>query len=271
MTAELLHIQILNQELEDRLRRNPRYSLRSFARDLAVAPSWISDVLNGKKGISAGKAQDLCKCLGFSRQETETFVLSVKAHHSRKASDRRVALDQLKKMKSLSSAIQKLTDRDLEEAGSWYHQAILELIELDDFDHTESWLVRKLNLSPKLVSSAVQRLIKLGWLGIEDGKMRSHSVTSETVFDVPSRQVKNYHVEILDKARVALNEHPVYEREFLSMTLAFNSKRMNEAKEEIRRFQTRFASKFYDSTGKKDSVHQLSVQFFRMDKKGNTL
>ncbi len=266
MENEKLHIHILSRELDSRVSKNPQYSLRSFARNLGVAPSWISDVLNGKKGISVNKASDLCRTLGFTRQETEVFVLSVQAAHARRISDRDLAQTRLNNLSKEFGIAVKIKQDDLALAGSWYHQAILELTELEEFDHTEAWLAKKLNLSPKLISSAIQRLVTIGWLKIQDGKMQPQSEITESSFDIPSQAIKNYHREILEKAQVSLSEDAVDEREFLSMTLGFDSRRMQEAKEDIRKFQAAFAEKYFKDE-KKDSVHQLSVQFFRVDKK----
>ncbi|MGZ3775939.1 MAG: DUF4423 domain-containing protein, partial [Bdellovibrio sp.] len=67
----------------------------------------------------------------------------------------------------------------------------------------------------------------------------------------------------------AIQEQAVQQREFLNMTLAFNAEKTKEAKQALRKFQQEFAEKFYDENKNKDSVYQLSIQFFRLDKKGN--
>jgi uncharacterized protein (TIGR02147 family) len=55
----------LRDELGQRVQANPQYSLRAFARDIAIAPQVLSLVLNGKKNISSEVAIELAKKIKF--------------------------------------------------------------------------------------------------------------------------------------------------------------------------------------------------------------
>lgn len=46
-------------ELASRKQRNPAYSLRAFARRLQMSPSFLSEVLKGKKAVSHSRAEQL--------------------------------------------------------------------------------------------------------------------------------------------------------------------------------------------------------------------
>jgi plasmid maintenance system antidote protein VapI len=74
---------MLKDEFERRRGRNAFYSLRAYARDLRLAPPRLSEILSGKKGLSAPAAAEVATRLGLSAAETATFLLSVKALHSR--------------------------------------------------------------------------------------------------------------------------------------------------------------------------------------------
>ena len=69
----------------------------------------------------------------------------------------------------------------------------------------------------------------------------------------------------LNLANISLTTVPVDKREFGSMTLAFNSKRIEEAICLIRKFQEDFSVIFEDD--EKDEVYKLNVQFFPLSKK----
>ena len=43
--------QLLANTLAQRKARNPGYSLRAFARSLEISPSFLSEILNGKKTL----------------------------------------------------------------------------------------------------------------------------------------------------------------------------------------------------------------------------
>lgn len=64
---------ILQQTLVAKQKKNSRYSLRAFARDLRVSPSFLSEVLNGKYGISRQLARQIAERLGFDPRESDHF------------------------------------------------------------------------------------------------------------------------------------------------------------------------------------------------------
>jgi uncharacterized protein (TIGR02147 family) len=143
--------------------------------------------------------------------------------------------------------------------------AILELMELNDCEHTDSWFAKKLRLKKIVVSNALERLENIGWIVFDNGIYKATFNSSTTSFDVPSNAIKKHHDEMLKKAEESLYTDDISQREFLNMTLAFSKKQMKEAKMVIRLFQEDFAKKFYSKESQKDSVYQLSVQLFRLD------
>ena len=68
---------ILVRELESRVKRNNRYSLRAFARSLQVDPSDLSRILGGKGRVSPKMAQRLVKELGLEPKDAQSFIESV--------------------------------------------------------------------------------------------------------------------------------------------------------------------------------------------------
>lgn len=248
---------------------NPHYSLRSFARDLDVGHSWLSEFLAGKKGLSEATAEKIVTILSLSRQDAELFKLSSRAAHARSGAERARALSELKQIQP--KKIRKVKAQEFARAGCWYHLAILELTELPDFKHHELDIAQRLRLPKSTVSRALDELVSHGHLKIENGKMQAVSAQSESDMDIPSIAIRQFHEQILQLGQRALHEQIVDQREFMSTTLAFNTDRMAEAKKAIREFQNYFSKEFYQETDNKDSIYQMSMQFFRMDKKGNSV
>ena len=71
---------MLEWELKNRQRRNARYSLRAFARDLRVSPSFLSEVLAGKYQLSHAKAEDVAERLRFDEPMKSAFIAKAIAH-----------------------------------------------------------------------------------------------------------------------------------------------------------------------------------------------
>lgn len=261
------YIDQLNEELQKRVGRNSQYSLRSFARDLDVSPSWLSEVLSQKKGMSTKKAEEIARALQLSRKDSTYFILSVQAKHSRSILDREFAKKKIQGLaKNWSS--QKMTFEEFHPISDWHYNAILELIEIEGCEHTDAVIGRRLGIGTRKAALAVEKLISLNLIERREGRLFALSSEYETPNDIPHDAIKRHHHQMLQKASKALDEQSVLQREFLNMTLSFDAARLKEAQKEIRKFQRLFADKFYSQQDKKDSVYQFAFQFFRLDRQG---
>ncbi|MFS4457931.1 TIGR02147 family protein [Bdellovibrio sp. HCB2-146] len=263
--AENFYFNFLNQEFDRRVQKNSHYSLRSFARDLGVSASWLSEVLARKKGISLKKAQALATTLQLSHQERQYFILSVQAHHSRSPASRQQARELLNTLAPSDWNVKKMTSEDFHPISEWYFNAILEVLELNDCQHTTDWIAKRLSLPLPQVEGALEKLVSLNVIKMQNGRYTPVINESETTYNVPSDSIKLHHRQMLQKAGEALQQQSVLHREFLNMTLSFDADRLNEAQQEIRHFQRQFADKFYSKEKAKNSVYQFSLQFFRLD------
>ncbi len=99
---------------------NPRYSLRAFADFLQLQPSKLSEILNGKRGLSVEKAQLIGRRLKLESAELEAFVLSAEAQHSRFQSRRTEASLLLEKLERQSFQMTAKT----EQKCAWYYGAV---------------------------------------------------------------------------------------------------------------------------------------------------
>ncbi|MEK2690855.1 TIGR02147 family protein [Bdellovibrio sp. GT3] len=259
------HYKYLADEFARRSNANPHYSLRSFARDLEVTPSWLSDFLSNKKGMAPKTAERLSVLLGMALTESRVFILSSKAFHSRSEKDRKAATLELASFKQTKSY--KMRPKDFSATGTWYHQAILELTEVEGFSHHEYELMERLRLPQATIRRAIQDLIAAELLKIEDGKMKPCFPETESTMDISSIAIRNFHEQVLNKGIKALHEQTVTHREFGSTTFAFDDSKIDEAKKALRKFQKQFADDFYTKSANKNSVYQFSVQFFRIDRK----
>ncbi len=74
---------ILRDELARRVRQNPHYSLRAFARDLQIVPSRVSESLNNKQGLSRKAAEKIAARLRMPADKANLFLDLVTACHAR--------------------------------------------------------------------------------------------------------------------------------------------------------------------------------------------
>jgi transcriptional regulator with XRE-family HTH domain len=90
------HIQYLKTQLQDSRSRNPRYSLRAFARRLGVNVATVSKIIRGIENPSVSTSKRILDALAATPQDRAQFMDSV-------FSKRAVGLDE--SLKSFSFAI----------------------------------------------------------------------------------------------------------------------------------------------------------------------
>src|SRR5688572_29404383 len=67
----------LAEELAERTRRNPAYSLAAFSKSLGLSAPTLSQVLSGKRPLSRKAALKIVSRCGFSPDESNSFLSSI--------------------------------------------------------------------------------------------------------------------------------------------------------------------------------------------------
>ncbi|OFZ45708.1 MAG: hypothetical protein A2381_14760 [Bdellovibrionales bacterium RIFOXYB1_FULL_37_110] len=257
----------LRAEFEGRKLRNPSYSLRAYARDIGLAAPKLSEILRGKCGLSEESAKKLATELALSEKEASVFINQVIAKHSRKKTEREKAQKILESLKEHHSFDEIALDA-FKIIADWYHFAILELTEVEDFRSNISWIAKRLNLTKSVTSEAVERLFDTGLLAKKsNGDWYQTEAILATPSGIPSSEIKKHHRQILSKAEDALINVPIKERDFSTTTLAVSESQLDEIQKEIKDFRRRLAKKINQSKNK-ERVYCLSIQFFPLDYKG---
>ncbi|MES2856776.1 MAG: TIGR02147 family protein [Bdellovibrionota bacterium] len=255
---------LLQDEFRNRNHQRSQLSMNAFARFIGITPGHFNDLLKKRRGLSEEKAKSIAQKLKLPPFEKEFFVLSVKSQHSRSKSEREEAVERLENMRGQKVKVVKLDLFSL--ISEWQHFAILELTRLDGFRMDASWIAKQLGLEPKVAKASVDRLISLGLLKDEDGKWEVHKGILETTNDIPSLAVKSHHSQSMNLARKALYEQDVAKREYMTVMLAFDETKLEQAKEKIRRFKVEMSDLLTTSSKSRNSLYCLAVQFFSLKK-----
>ncbi len=262
---------ILKHALGERCQRNPRYSLRAFARDLQLNPAHLSEVLNGKKGLSLNIAQAISKILGFSPEEKKVFCALVESQHARSRAGKTLAKDLLEKLKKdrdeVDPQFRILTIDAFQATSNWYHFAILQLMQLDAFQSDKRTDIKRiskaLGISPIEVQLAIETLKRLEVIEERNGKLLVLENYIASTSGVPSDALKKWHRQVLEKAMNALTLQSVDERDFSSIFFPIPRKALPEITAEIKSFRRRLCRK-YSPMIPKEEVYSLSIQFFKL-------
>lgn len=255
MLAHSFCQEALKNELARRASKNFRYSLRAFARDLGVSPSYLSMVIKKQRVLSPKAAMQLSRKLGLKSSERLQFVQSSLLPASSQKKTRQLPGGRAR------SAVTIEMDR-FEALADWYHMAILELTRLKGFRNNPKWIARKLGVSAQEASAAVERLLRVGLLEIDEssGKL---SMGCQWVSVYPKKSslaVRSYHRQVLALAAASLDRSPIELREFGSMVIAIDPKQIASAKKKIISFRQRLSEQM--SKGNPSELYYLSMQLF---------
>lgn len=256
--------EILKEEFDLRSKRNPSYSLRAFAQALEFPVSKLSEVLNGKRGLSSQSAEKISKKLQLSKTEAEFFIKSVQSLHGRSQTTRVLAKSELKRLAHLQSH-KEIELEKFKVITHWVHFAIMELSTLPSFRSDHLWIAKRLKVESKLIDEAIERLLKLKLMA-RDKKGRYFQTEEDlaTVSDIPSKSIRAYHHQMLELAKTSLEVHKVTERDFSSLSFAIDSSRIDEAKKVLRKFRRKFVKDF-STNPENDRVYALNLQLFPLD------
>ena len=229
---------------QEKKARNPGYSLRAFSRQLNLSPASLSQMLNGKRPISAKTLQQVLKNADLDAADTERIYATL-----RKDSSSRQVLDM--------DAFHMLSD--------WYYFAILSLSETEGFKGEAKWIAERLNIPADLAQTAIERLIRLEMLKMtDDGTLRPTGNSFSSPDGVTDLMIQKRHKQHLRLAENSLANDSVSQRDFTSVTMAIDPRKLPLAKEMIRKFRDRLC-KVLESESQTE-VFVFCQQLFPMTK-----
>jgi uncharacterized protein (TIGR02147 family) len=163
--------ELLKFEFETRHRQNAAYSLRAFARDLGLSPSRLSEILQGKQGLSPTRAREVGRRLGFKEEKLDWFCKLVQAQSARSSTVREFATTSLLDYQDgVKSAEIDLSSLDFE--VKWFHLAIRRMTLLTQFQKDPAWIAAQLGLKFEVAAQAIKDLLRHRLLQIEESTGR---------------------------------------------------------------------------------------------------
>ncbi len=253
--------EIIRDQFHTRALKNPSYSLRAFARDLELTSGGLSDILTKKTGLSESKAQSIAEKLFINTEERNFFCTLVKANCSRKEDERKNAEAELW---NYDTEYINLADDHYCVLSEWYHFALVELVRIKDFQNDPQWISKRLGISPEEVKKAIERLLHVKLLNLEDGKLTQTYDFFSSPSGTPSDAAKNFHKQIISRASDALMTQKIEERDFTSGFLRVRKSEIPIIAQKIKEFR-RELSKEVESGEEHDSIYAFSIQFYRAD------
>jgi len=262
------YIHALQEELTRRCEKNSRYSLRSFARALGFNSAVISQVLSGKRIPSPKTARKLVAGLNLSPEREHDFFSSL------------AEVQRARGLQRMSPIFKNISVKDASQQGppvdlsidvfriisDWYHYAILELSCIESFNSDSKWISKELGITPLEAKLAVERLLKLGLLEENNGrisKTNERITTADKHLSTPA--LRKYQKQVLEKAIESLENDSIEFRSMSSMTMSVDPKNIPLAKKLIDECAKQISALLRN--GKQEEVYQLQISLYPLQKK----
>ncbi len=249
--------EVLKQEFSRRKERSARYSLRTFARDLELSPSRLSEVLKGKQGLSEANSDAVARKLTRRPGERAFIKDLVLANSARNHKVRELARARLNDARE-AAALKARQEDQFKLVADWYHPAILAMTQLVDFQANPAWIAGRLGISLTAAEGALARLQKMGALKTGGGRYVANPEGYRNHGEVPASACRKFHRRIHAMHSESLIAGDSKEQELISAMVALPRSRMPEFKRRLQEFMASFLSMSGDEP--KDELYSLSLQ-----------
>ncbi|WP_413574758.1 TIGR02147 family protein [Bdellovibrio sp. HCB290] len=238
-TSELSNF--FNEIFLARRRKNPKYSMRAFARDLSLTQGRLWELIHGRY-IPGSKVTEriaeLLKLAPEDKERMQSLIATAKAQPT--------------------STLRSISKDEFAIISDWEHLAIFNLISTKGFDHTINSIVNRLEISMLQAEGALSRLLDAGLIVDEGGKFVPAYTNVSAPTEVPSEVMREFHRQMIGRSVTSLHRDPVDTRSITSMVFPANVKNLAKAKKIILDFNVRMAELM--DKGDTTEVYSLAVQ-----------
>ncbi len=237
---------LLRQELQFRQEKNPRYSIRSFAKSLSIDQSFLTKILNGSRLPSTNLIQKTNRRLKSDMLQAE------------------------KKAPQTADLYTRIEDT-FHLIADWYHFALIELIRTDNFVPDEKWICRRLGINQTQLQLAVSRLVRVGLLEIQNKKwiLKTDSLSwTNNLRTSEARRMLQKQISLM--SHMAIDEVDFNLRDHSSLTIALDPDLIPELKQRLTQFRQSLDQLIQEKSTQPREVYQFTFSMFPVSQQAPT-
>ncbi|WP_413288411.1 TIGR02147 family protein [Bdellovibrio sp. HCB337] len=233
--------QFIQQQFKQRQDKNPKFSLRAFARLLQTDPSSLSKILNGKRIPSPKTISMWIEKLKLNEEEATELV----------------------KSSNVTDSFNPLSSEFFESTYSWAHPILLEAVKLPDFPRRTSHLARLFGMTEEQIEQTLDYLAQHNILR-KNSDQRSYAPTNMTTMPIPytTELRRNLQKKYLDLAQKAVEEVPFEQRDNRTLTIAIHSEDLPAIRAIIHEAQNKINKISEKRRSKVNTVYNFSSAFY---------
>jgi uncharacterized protein (TIGR02147 family) len=248
---------------------------RSFAAALGIASSsWLTTVINGKKGITKKTAEAISSFLKHDPWEHDYFQMLVNFNQAKTVEKRNTCFISLKEhlIKKGYYAVKVLEIQQYEYYSKWYYSAVRSILGMvsvgDDYERIATMVSPSITAVQAMKS--VKLLVKLGLAKRNSSGM--YELTNKAITtgnDVRSLAVANFQRETMSMASKAIDQYDRTERDISTMSVGISGQSYQKIVTMIADFRKAIAD-ISNADQDADRVYQVNFQVFPLSKVLNT-
>jgi uncharacterized protein (TIGR02147 family) len=244
--------QIIESEFYQRKSRNPNYSLRSFAKNLGISPGILSQILNGKKEVTPKVLKIIAPKLNLDENIYSTLL------------EKQEKLKKENSVKAIEKNDMRLVDMEtFAIISDWYHFAILELFNLDYFETNTEWIAKKLSITELEAQNAINSLIKIKLLEVNNGKIEpGNNFTAIVDYPYTSLAMRERQKQLLLLSAQKLETLNISVRDHSAITVCVDVALMPEIKDKIKAFRRSLGNFIAKNSKESNAVYEMQISFF---------
>jgi len=260
MKSDHFYQKAIRDALEKRVKKNPRYSLRAFSRTIEIDPSMLSRVINGQVIPTLRVSKLILPHLELDSTSEKEFIESVsKANKDKTFLKKRAEIKEILEPKT-SKHKRNLTPDHFRIISDWYHYALLQLMETEDFNPDLKWIALTLEIKESEAKEAINRLLNCGFIEKRGNSyVRVAPPLASGDLSITTAAHRKRIRQVTEKSLVALENNPIQMRNHTTLTLGIDPDRIPLAKEMIQDFMAELGEVLQTS---KKTVYELQVNLF---------
>lgn len=247
---------------------NPGFSLRMFSRRAGFeAINFIGLVIRGKRNLGLASVRKVGKALELKKDELEYFENMIQMNQAETNEEKNYFYRRMSASKKYLE-VHGLQRDQYEFYSKWYYTVIREMVGLPSFREDAAWIARRVRpaISPEEAKATLALLIRLGLVERgPDGRLRQVNAHLSTPAEVGHLGVVNFHHEMIDRAKEAIELSNPLHRDISALTLALTPEKFRIAKERITAFRRELHALLASSA--EDAGHaifQINFQLFNL-------
>lgn len=257
---------LLIDEMNRRILKNSKYSIRAFARDLEISNSRLSVIIRTvNPSVSRDTIQKIVRSLKLKPEATDYFYLISKSNNLGRGRLNKIDKNKLQQY----LAQQTYTHVSLKNSdfiSHWYYPPVYTFATLNKY-YTNKYIAKRLNITESEVAEAIQHLFKNNYITSDKYPFSKSDKLYKIESKTPSVLIQDTHTKLASLSIKALKVQPIENRKYMSAVLVLDKKNLQNARNDIENFFLAFTKKYSHEAGA-DSVYCAGLQFFQLDSDG---